>query len=144
MKPSGAHTHPESGGPGWLLLAIVLIVIAVGGSAGHAADHALHTVGEMLEVAVITVLSAIGVALAGGVTFGIIKLRRHLRQSQLQAPPRITVRQVAEPVESAARTGELEQRLARIEALLLSRDQPAERVQAIKASPTAPPPFVKP
>ena len=108
-------------------------MIGLGGSAAHAVSGAMHTVAEILEIVSIVIVSCLGLAVVGGITFGVIKLRQHQRQGPRQAPPVIAIRQPATPLQSRTHTPALEQRLARIEALLL-RDQPAEPAKAIDAA----------
>jgi len=59
MKPSGAHTHPETGGGnGWLLIAGALALAAIAGPVAHAIRDLIM----VLAITMAVVLAAAGTA----------------------------------------------------------------------------------
>lgn len=71
MKPSGAHTHPDSGGSGSAVL-VLLAVIA----AAAVAVPVLDALARLAEVFVITLGAVVGVAVLGGAAVAVTRACR--------------------------------------------------------------------
>ena len=83
-RHDGAHSHGHGGG-GWVALVVVALVLigAVGKAAGKAVAEASHVLAVVLEVALITVVSLVGLAVA--VALGWAGLRLHRRYTNRAA-----------------------------------------------------------
>jgi hypothetical protein len=138
MKPSGAHTHPEhgSGGHGWLIVVVAIVILAGAGSVGRAVSNAVHLMAEVLDVVLIVLAAGTGLAVITALAFVGLKLRRQIRPPTLEAPPpRVVVRATAERMDGPTDLAELHRRMDRIEALLIHGQQPGEERVAIDRAP---------
>ncbi len=76
MKPSGAHTHPGMGGGGAALVVLAIIIgAAIVRPVAGAASGLLQVVIDVLEIVLIVIGSAIGLAAAAGLVYLVARLR---------------------------------------------------------------------
>jgi hypothetical protein len=95
MKPSGAHTHPHSGGTHTLIIAVITAVVLAATAAGPAA----HAVAALLRAVILTVAAVIVAAAAALVAVAVYRVR-HPRDLPAD-PPWLTAR-AAQPQASPA------------------------------------------
>lgn len=104
MKPSGAHTHPGMGGGSKALVVLAVVVgAAIAEPVAHAASSFLRVAVEALDVIVIVVASAVGLAVVAGLAYlvGQLRLRYLQRVAVLRSSqPPLVIRESAQAVSS--------------------------------------------
>jgi hypothetical protein len=104
MKPSGAHTHPPSGGS----LPAALAVIAATAIAVAAAGPVADTIAALLRAVILIGAAVIAVAIVGLVASAVYRAR-HPRPGQLARSPRLAGRAGPPHVSTAPRRAALGQ-----------------------------------
>jgi hypothetical protein len=121
MRPSGAHTHPDSGGGLGLVVAVII--------AAAAAGPVLAAVAAVAEALVITIAVLGGLTLAGGTALAVYRVRHRRAITRADVSlPRPVPWQHTEPL-SAARAPAIE--AARPEVHLHFHGVTAEDIAAI-------------
>jgi len=124
-KCRGLHCPGCGKGGGWLLLALAVVVIAawIRKTAGKAISEAGHVLAVVLEVALITVASAAGIAVLAGLGWAGLKVRRRYTNRAAAAVSRPVYQAVVLPSQLQAIEPPRPQP-AGVEDLLLARHSP--------------------
>ena len=81
MKPSGAHTHPGTGGGRTALMVLAVIIgLAVATPIAHAASNFLRVAVDALEVVMIVAAAAVSLAVVARLVFFVARLRAQNRR----------------------------------------------------------------
>jgi hypothetical protein len=94
-----------SGGPGLAVLVFLIIIgAAIARPAARAADSVFHVVAEVLEIALIVAVSAVGLAVAAGLAVLTIRIRRRVLAARVRRPVQVVSCRVAKAPAASAVT----------------------------------------